>query len=727
MNKLTIDSISFRNFKSYGNKTETFHFPPPGETMLVEGEVGAGKSSILDGIIYMFVGSKAFTKTIINCVSQKQCLVSGNLKFNGKPLEIIRGTKPSVFNVTGLGKSVNVDLQTRLDELLHITSKQALYNICMLSSSKTLPFFSLDKQERLKFIRNFVDSSLLDNLIALSKSEESATKLRCTEKDGKLKAMESNIVRLERMIKETEEEALEAQRKLAEEKKNIQSKLSSQEDLLTAVKKLEELKAEVEALTTSNSSAREELSRLSGICSIHEKSWNEVKGTLPGANSPEDVKRICETEITNQSKSLEQKNGIIDEIEKALSKLPTVDQFAAAFTGLEHQITAKNGILVDIRNDIKTTKSALVEYESKRAELVADQARIESEECSSYFEGLISGVSESILSAQKQLELSQIKLTAETVELEAIQKDKKMVEDKHQDFIKLGRVLADTQAHIEVLESSIGNLRREQETFVGLITQFLDSKKMKDTALTQQMSIQEELSKKNQFVTALETNIKQEIANRDRIKAIDTEYAQLTPNIDKLLDELKLARQELEDETIENDKLHREHLVIGSYRNILDEVWSYITQRIIPQLNSKLPYYTERLGLGFSMKINPRDLTKPVFSGRPGISSLSLKDDLSDGQKRLISMALAHSLRDMEASVRGIEVGWLIIDEFSNSLSPQLVEQVIDFEKAFAKERGISLIVISHDVPLKSFQWDHRTVILRDTYSRIQQKAGSKK
>jgi len=246
MNKLVFKDISFRNFKSYGNKKEIFTFPPPGETMLIEGDVGAGKSSILDGAVYLLVGAKAFTKTIVNCVSQKLCLVEGNMLLNGKPLQIVRGTKPSAFSVDGLGKSVNPDLQARLDELLHITSKQALYNICMLSSSKTLPFFSLDKQERLKFIRNFVDSALLDNLIAVSKSQESSMKIRCVEKESQVTTMNSNIVRLERMISETLSEAEEAQKKLLKEKEELTAILSSDSDISMANDKLAELSSLIE-------------------------------------------------------------------------------------------------------------------------------------------------------------------------------------------------------------------------------------------------------------------------------------------------------------------------------------------------------------------------------------------------------------------------------------------------------------------------------------------------
>jgi len=459
------------------------------------------------------------------------------------------------------------------------------------------------------------------------------------------------------------------------------------------------------------------------VHSIHEAAWDAVKGTLPSSvNSAEEVRNACDTEISKQTLSLQNQEKLVENIEVALSKLPTLDQFNQIDDNLGKLITDQNTVINNINNDIKVAKNGIKDNESKLQELMADQARIESQECSAYFEGLIVGVQTVIDGHKAEIIKNESLLVQAKEKLLSLNNDKKVIDEKRQDHGKLKEALVNSQAYINELKISIGSLRREQENFVGLITQFLDSKKSCVDAQQIQDNIQGELKNNEEFVTKLNEILQQESDNRKRISEIDLEYSRLTPNVDKMKDELRLANTELDEEMLKADQLKRSHIVVGIYRDVLDEVWSYITQRIIPQLNSKLPYYTEQLGLGFSMKINPKDITKPVFSGKPGIASLSLKDDLSDGQKRLISMALAHSLRDMEASVRGIEVGWLIIDEFSNSLSPHLVEQVIEFEKNFARERNISLIVISHDVPLKSFQWDHRTTITRDTYSRIHQK-----
>jgi DNA repair exonuclease SbcCD ATPase subunit len=374
------------------------------------------------------------------------------------------------------------------------------------------------------------------------------------------------------------------------------------------------------------------------------------------------------------------------------------------------------------QNDLDQLKITTNDLISSRDEMIQDKDNIDSTDCVAYFNRLVDELDISITSNKSKMLGYKDKLLELSESINDIVRSETEVKEKYADFNKIVVILAETTAQLNDSESALVSLRKEKNTFITAFTQFLDSQNIIKECEKKLIKIQDECVKIKELIDIFQDILTQEDVMRRRLESLNSEYESATPNLDKMEAEAISARQLLEDESISIEQSKRKYLVTGAYRDILDEVWSYITQRIIPQLNSKLPYYTERLGLGFSMKINPRDITKPVFSGRPGISSLSLKDDLSDGQKRLISLALAHSLRDMEASVRGIEVGWLIIDEFANSLSPQLVEQVINFEKDFAKEKNVSLIVISHDVPLKSFQWDHRTTITRDTYSRIHQK-----
>lgn len=48
--KMIIKSIGIRNFKSYGNNIQTLFFKEKAELILVKGENGSGKSSLLESI-----------------------------------------------------------------------------------------------------------------------------------------------------------------------------------------------------------------------------------------------------------------------------------------------------------------------------------------------------------------------------------------------------------------------------------------------------------------------------------------------------------------------------------------------------------------------------------------------------------------------------------------------------------------------------------------------------
>jgi len=141
--------------------------PGPGEKMLIMGDVGSGKSSIIHALLYNLSGKKVSSDAhIVNTINKKQLYteVAWILPGMKDPLIIKRGMKPAVFEVTGIKGALQKELKEELSKKIHITDMQVLLNTCVLSISKSLPFFSLKKQDRLNFLRNFVDTSRLDEL-----------------------------------------------------------------------------------------------------------------------------------------------------------------------------------------------------------------------------------------------------------------------------------------------------------------------------------------------------------------------------------------------------------------------------------------------------------------------------------------------------------------------------------------------------------------------------------
>ena len=156
--------IEIRNLKSFGNKLIHIDLPGPGESMLIHGKVGSGKSAILDGLIYNLTGKKIGSRTIINTVNKKNLYtkVAWHVPGRPEPVVIERGQKPALFKVKGLKGTLQKEKMMELAQLVPITDPQLLLNLCVLSASKSLPFFNLKKQQRLEFLRNFVDATELD-------------------------------------------------------------------------------------------------------------------------------------------------------------------------------------------------------------------------------------------------------------------------------------------------------------------------------------------------------------------------------------------------------------------------------------------------------------------------------------------------------------------------------------------------------------------------------------
>ncbi len=158
--------IKLKNFCSFGNKLTHIDFPDEGESMLIMGDIGSGKSSILHALAYNVTGKKIGADTLINTINKK-CMyteVGWQIPGMSKPLVIKRGMKPALFEITGVDGTIQKELKKELSKKIHITDPQVLLNLCLLSAAKSLPFFSLKKQERLSFLRNFVDTTTLDHL-----------------------------------------------------------------------------------------------------------------------------------------------------------------------------------------------------------------------------------------------------------------------------------------------------------------------------------------------------------------------------------------------------------------------------------------------------------------------------------------------------------------------------------------------------------------------------------
>ena len=112
---ITLETIRWQNFLSTGNSFTEVSLNKA-KTMLICGENGSGKSTIMDAINFALF-NKPFRRInkpqLINAVNDKNCLVE--LEFNtGRNKYLIRrGIKPHIFEIHKNGKMLDQSADNR--------------------------------------------------------------------------------------------------------------------------------------------------------------------------------------------------------------------------------------------------------------------------------------------------------------------------------------------------------------------------------------------------------------------------------------------------------------------------------------------------------------------------------------------------------------------------------------------------------------------------------------
>jgi DNA repair exonuclease SbcCD ATPase subunit len=138
---MRINKLEFKNFASYGNRTQVIEFNKENSDLyLVLGGNGAGKSTLAKVITFMCYGrvDGANLKDLPN-------RVNGNLwgkislESKGNQIEIERGVNPGIFKVSINGTDYDVAGKTNLQEFLESEIYEIPYhvfkNVIILSHS----------------------------------------------------------------------------------------------------------------------------------------------------------------------------------------------------------------------------------------------------------------------------------------------------------------------------------------------------------------------------------------------------------------------------------------------------------------------------------------------------------------------------------------------------------------------------------------------------------------
>jgi len=345
-------TIRWKNLLSTGNIFTELNLSTPGTTLIV-GENGAGKSTILDALTFALFG-KTFRNInkpqLLNTITRKELVVELEFSVQSNHYKIVRGIKPTVFEVYCNDNLVNQsaemrDYQEVLEKNVLKINYKSFCQVVVLGSASFVPFMQLPASQRRAIIEDLLDLQVFTtmNTLLKEKVQDNTSLIQDNENDRKIVEAKIKMVREhlkevqsknEQFIQEKKIALADVEKKIEEArltKSELSDVIKSKSDYLTnlgsvknKVEKLKTLRAQMEIKTASLSkeidffnnhdncpTCKQEISS-EFSCEIVEKRENEIKEVESGLS-----------QLANKYEETNAELGKILEIDKECDDLRT--------------------------------------------------------------------------------------------------------------------------------------------------------------------------------------------------------------------------------------------------------------------------------------------------------------------------------------------------------------------------------------------------------------------
>jgi DNA repair exonuclease SbcCD ATPase subunit len=208
---ILFEKLRYKNFLSTGNQFTEIDFTKSSNTLIV-GNNGAGKSTMLDALTFSLFGKsyRGVNKPqLINSVNEKDCLVEIEFKIGTTNWKVVRGIKPSVFQIIKNGELLNSDAATKDQQnwfegtVLKMNYK-SFTQIVILGSSNFVPFMQLPAAARREVIEDLLDIKIFSSMNSVIKDKIKTCREEIRNLEYKKESVEDKLKMQNEFIEEIE-------------------------------------------------------------------------------------------------------------------------------------------------------------------------------------------------------------------------------------------------------------------------------------------------------------------------------------------------------------------------------------------------------------------------------------------------------------------------------------------------------------------------------------------
>ena len=343
--------LRWKNFLSTGNSFTEIDLNKNNTTLIV-GENGAGKSTMLDALCFALY-NKPFRKInkpqLMNSINKKDLTVEIEFEIGSGKYKVIRGLKPSVFEVYQNGRLLNQDAASKdyqdiLEKQILKLNHKSFCQVVVLGSASFVPFMELPAMHRREVIEDLLDIQIFSTMNSLLKDRVSTNNKELMEVEYKYDLNSEKIkmqqAHIDAMQKNTEEQITKFKNELTECVSQIDAEKNHLSEKDQRIADLAALIADESTITKKSSRAtdlerqlKEKIQKLN-----HEIEFFNSHDNCPTCKQAIDSEFKCETINTRQSQVEETANGI----EMLRAEIESINNRIQEITDIRSQITALN-------------------------------------------------------------------------------------------------------------------------------------------------------------------------------------------------------------------------------------------------------------------------------------------------------------------------------------------------------------------------------------------------
>jgi len=340
--------IEYQNFLSTGNTPISIDLDRSSATLVV-GSNGAGKSTMLDALSFALFGKphrNINRPQLINSINDKKMLVVCEFEIGSNSYKIVRGMKPSIFEIHLNGKMLNQeshvrDYQKVLEQNILKLNHKSFHQVVVLGSGNFVPFMQLPTQLRRGVIEDLLDINIFTRMNSLVKERNSNLKNSIKDTDHQLDLLKTQIDLKEKHIRKLEEIDLE---------KSTRNE-----------KKIDEIKSEISLLEERNSALQNEYDKNSKI----------INDEFSSISNQENQLEMSKIELRNEIKKIVKESKFYEDNDTC----PTCKQSIGEDIKNEKKADTRNKAK-DVNSKLKSVQEQLLTISQKVKESFMESERM---------------------------------------------------------------------------------------------------------------------------------------------------------------------------------------------------------------------------------------------------------------------------------------------------------------------------------------------------------------